>query len=40
MTAEVEFTIKRDAKQFIAPEWFDEELTMMRESSNAYIANY
>ena len=40
MTAEVEFTTKRDAKQFVAPEWFDEELTMMREATNSYIANY
>lgn len=40
MTAEVEFTIKRDAKQFVAPEWFGEELTMMREASNSYIANH
>ena len=40
MTAEVEFTTKREAKQFILPEWFGEDLTMIRESTNAYIANY
>jgi len=39
-TAEVEFTSKRDAKKFEAPEWFGEELTMMREATNAYIANH
>ena len=39
-TAEVEFTSKRDAKKFIAPERFGEELTTMREASNAYIANH
>ncbi len=40
MTAEVEFAIKRDAKQFIVPERFDEELSMVREATNAYIANH
>lgn len=39
-TAEVEFTSKRDAKKFVAPEWFGEELTRMREATNAYIANH
>ena len=39
-TAEVEFTNKRDAKKFEAPEWFGEELTRMREATNAYIANH
>lgn len=39
-TAEIEFTSKRDAKKFIAPEWFGEELTKMREASNGYIANH
>jgi CYTH domain-containing protein len=39
-TAEVEFSNKRDAKKFEAPEWFGEELTRMREASNAYIANH
>lgn len=39
-TAEIEFTSKRDAKKFIAPERFGEELTKMREASNAYIANH
>ncbi len=38
--AEVEFKTKRDAKKFIAPERFGEELTMMREATNAYIANH
>lgn len=40
MTAEVEFKTKRDAKKFMKPDWFDEDLTMMREASNAYIANH
>ncbi len=39
-TAEVEFWSKRDAKKFIAPQWFGEELTTMREASNSYIANH
>ena len=39
-TAEVEFASKRDAKKFVAPEWFGEELTTMREASNSYIANH
>ena len=39
-TAEVEFANKRDAKKFIAPERFGEELTKMREAGNAYIANH
>lgn len=40
MTAEVEFKTKRDAKKFMKPDWFDEDLTMMREASNGYIANH
>lgn len=40
MTAEVEFSTKRDAKKFITPDRFDEDLTMMREASNAYIATH
>lgn len=39
-TAEVEFTSKREAKKFVAPEWFGEELTTMREAGNGYIANH
>lgn len=39
-TAEIEFASKRDAKKFIVPEWFGEELTTMREANNAYIANH
>jgi len=39
-TAEVEFKTKRDAKNFVTPEWFDEELTNMREATNGYIANH
>lgn len=39
-TAEVEFASKRDAKKFIAPDRFWEELTTMREASNWYIANH
>lgn len=39
-TAEVEFKTKRDAKKFIIPERFGEELTMIREASNAYIAKH
>ena len=39
-TAEVEFASKRDAKKFIAPERFGEEITTMREATNAYIANH
>jgi len=39
-TAEVEFASKRDAKKFIAPERFGEELTTMRQATNAYIANH
>ncbi len=38
--AEVEFGSKRDAKKFENPERFGEELTRMREATNAYIANY
>lgn len=38
--AEVEFASKRDAKKFIVPDWFGEELTAMREATNQYIANY
>jgi CYTH domain-containing protein len=33
-TAEVEFKSKRDAKNFIIPERFGEELTKMREATN------
>ena len=40
ITAEVEFASKRDAKKFIVPERFGEELTNMREATNAYIANH
>ncbi len=40
MTAEVEFKTKRDAKKFIKPERFGEELTMVREAANSYIAHY
>lgn len=39
-TAEIEFGSKRDAKSFVVPEWFGEELTRMREATNAYIANH
>ena len=39
-TAEVEFGSKRDAKKFIAPERFWEEITTMREATNGYIANH
>ena len=39
-TAEVEFTSKREAKKYIPPQRFDEELTTMREASNGYIANH
>lgn len=39
-TAEVEFKSKRDAKKFITPERFWEDLTMMREATNVYIANH
>jgi len=39
-TAEVEFASKRDAKKFVAPERFGEEITTMREATNAYIANH
>jgi len=39
-TAEVEFKTKRDAKKFITPERFWEELTTIREASNAYIAKH
>ncbi len=39
-TAEVEFSSKRDAKKFVVPEWFDEELTTMREATNSYIAQH
>lgn len=38
--AEVEFANKREAKKFVVPEWFGEELTIMREATNAYIAKY
>ena len=40
ITAEVEFANKRDAKKFIVPERFGEELTNMRQANNAYIANH
>jgi adenylate cyclase len=40
MTAEVEFKTKRDAKKFVKPDRFGEELTMVREATNAYIANH
>lgn len=40
MTAEVEFPSKRDAKKFVAPTRFGEEITKMREATNAYIANH
>ena len=40
MTAEVEFKTKRDAKKFMKPDRFDEELTLVREASNSYIAKY
>jgi hypothetical protein len=36
----VEFASKRDAKKFIVPERFGEELTRMREATNSYIANH
>jgi len=39
-TVEVEFTSKRDAKKFEAPERFGEELTINREATNSYIANH
>lgn len=39
-TAEVEFKTKRDAKKFRIPDRFGEDLTMMREATNAYIAKY
>ncbi len=39
-TAEVEFKSKRDAKNFVVPERFGEELTKMREATNWYIANH
>ena len=39
-TAEVEFGSKRDAKKFIVPERFGEELTRMWEATNGYIANH
>ncbi len=39
-TAEIEFSSKRDAKNFIVPERFGDELTRMREANNAYIANH
>jgi CYTH domain-containing protein len=39
-TAEVEFTSKRDAKKFIIPERFDQELTTIREATNGYIAKH
>ena len=38
--AEVEFKTKRDAKKFIKPERFREDLTMTREATNAYLANH
>lgn len=38
--AEVEFKTKRDAKKFIKPERFGEDLTMMREATNVYLANH
>ena len=40
MFAEVEFKTKRDAKKFVKPDRFGEELTMMREAGNWYIANH
>jgi len=40
MTAEVEFKTKRDAKKFVKPQWFGEDLTMVREANNAYIAKH
>lgn len=39
-TAEVEFASKRDAKKFVAPQRFGEEVTTMRQATNAYIANH
>ncbi len=39
-TAEVEFKSKRDAKKFEAPAWFGEELTLLREAGNGYIAHH
>lgn len=38
--AEVEFTSKREAKKFVPPIWFGEELTTMREATNGYIAKH
>lgn len=40
ITAEVEFKTKRNAKKFILPEWFADELTMIREAANSYIAKH
>jgi len=40
MTAEVEFKTKRDAKKFIKPDRFGEDLTRIRESTNRYIAEH
>ena len=40
MFAEVEFKTKRDAKKFVKPDRFGEELTTMREAGNWYIANH
>jgi hypothetical protein len=36
----VEFASKRDAKKFVLPQRFGEELTRMREATNGYIANH
>ena len=33
----MEFANKREAKKFVVPEWFGEELTIMREATNAYM---
>jgi len=40
MTAEVEFKTKREAKKFITPDRFGEDLTRIRESTNRYIAEH
>ncbi len=37
---EVEFANKREAKNFVIPQRFGEEITRMREASNVYIANH
>lgn len=36
--AEVEFDTLEDAQAFVPPEWFDKEVTGVREYSNAYLA--